>query len=156
MIEIRQAVKDDIQSILLLWEEMWQMHMKLDPRYQMTEMTKLSMRYWLDTNIASQQSQVLVANDDNLPVGYILSMIIENPLMMPDQFSGYISEVAVTKSFQRKGVGKKLLEEAHKWFKQNNIRFVDVNVSEFNDVSVNFWKKNGYKDFIKRLRIQLT
>jgi GNAT superfamily N-acetyltransferase len=155
MIHLRKAEVGDIPALLELWREMWLYHKEFDPRYELTDSALIAMKYWLDVHVNSDRSIVLVAEDESVQVGYILGTIVENPLMIPAQYSGYISELAVTSIHRRKGVGNLLLEESHKWFRQNNIGFVDVNASVFNKASRNFWRKHGYKEFLERLRVEL-
>ncbi len=155
MIRIRRAEKNDIPALVELWKEMWLYHRQVDPRYELTDIAVVAMNYWLDEHIKNNHSLVLIAENDTSKVGYLLAIIVENPLMIPEQFSGYISEIAVTTTDRRKGIGNRLVCEAHTWFKKNSIRYVDVNASVFNKVSGNFWRKHGYKEFLERLRIEL-
>jgi ribosomal protein S18 acetylase RimI-like enzyme len=80
-------------------------------------------------------------------------MILENPPVVPSQFYGYVSEVAVRD--KRRGIGGRLLEAVHAWFREKGLPYVEVNVSVRNAVAGRFWRKQGYSEFLERLRLEL-
>ena len=47
------------------------------------------------------------------------------------------------------------MEAAHAWFRSLGIPYVEVNVSVKNELARTFWRKQGYADFLERLRLQL-
>lgn len=150
---IRPATVRDIPACVRLWEEMWSYHRALDPRYEVTPMALKVMGAWIGDRIQDPRSIVLVAGDP--PAGYVLGMILENPPIVPWQFYGHISEMAVTAAQRRRGTGAKLLAAAHAWFKSQGCAYVEAQVSVRNPISRAFWRKHGYTDFIERLRIEL-
>lgn len=151
---VRPARTTDVDPIVLLWREMWDYHTPLDPRFQATPAADLVMRAWIETHLANERSAVFVAEEPpDGTVGYCLGMILENPPVLPWQFSGYISEIAVHR--RRAGVGGKLLEAVHGWFRERNIPYVEVNVSVRNGLARSFWRKYGYGEFLERLRVEL-
>lgn len=150
---IRRATGRDIPACVRLWEEMWTLHRGLDARYETTPCAAEVMSAWIDERIEDPRSVVLVAGDP--PVGYVLGMILENPPIVPWQFYGHVSELAVAAAQRRRGAGGKLLAAAHAWFKERGCAYVEAQVSVRNAMSRAFWRKHGYTDFIERLRIEL-
>ena len=151
---VREARGEEIPRLVDLWTEMWDYHSVFDPYYRKSPLAERVMAAWLGENIDSDRSAVLVAGLDGI-VGYVCGVIQENPPVVPDQFFGYVSEIAVTESSRRTGVGDKLLVAIHDWFRGKGMPYVEVNVSVRNAVSRSFWRKNGYKDFLERLRRDL-
>lgn len=152
---IRRATEDDIDDIVKLWREMWDFHSKFDPRFVASPFADQVMKDWIEDHLNRAQAVVLVAERSGQIVGYLLGMILQNPPIVPYQIFGYISEIAVAESERRKGTGKLLVEEAHRWFKKNYVTYVEVNVSINNAVSRGFWRKMGYGEWLERLRFEL-
>ncbi len=150
---IRAATPADIPPVVDLWKEMWDYHTKLDPdRYRASPAAEQVIAGWIEENIRGERSLVLVAENGGGPIGYLLAMILENPPVVFDQFYGYISEIGVTESAQGKGTGRGLLGEADKWFRDRGVRFVEANISEKTPGALRFWKREGYDDYLVRLR----
>lgn len=151
---VRPARTSDAEAVVRLWREMWDFHTPLDDRFQATPAANLVMRAWIEGHVTHDRSAVFVAEEPGGELtGYCLGMILENPPALPWQFFGFISEIAVHR--RREGVGGKLLEAIHGWFRERNIPYVEANVSVRNEVARTFWRKHGYGDFLERLRCEL-
>ena len=149
--KIREARAEEIPRIVELWSEMWDFHAAFDPHYRKSPLAERVMALWIGENVDSERATVLVAEEGEI-VGYVCGASLENPPVTPDQFFGYVSEIAVTESSRRTGAGGKLLEAIHDWFRGKGVPYVEVNVSVRNGLSRSFWRKNGYGDFLERLR----
>lgn len=151
---VRRARLGDVASIVGLWREMWEFHVPLDPRFEITAAADLVMEKWIEESLESQRSVLFVAGHQPEQIeGYCHAMIMENPPVVPWQFYGYISEVAVRP--RRSGIGTALLGAAHDWLRAQGLPYVEVNVSVRNAVARGFWRKAGYSEFLERLRRNL-
>lgn len=153
-IKIRNAIEKDIPQLVKIWREMWDFHAELDKRFTATAIANEVMTKWMEENLHNERALLLVAEDSEV-VGYLTAFILENPPVVSAQFYGLISEIAITEKFRRNGIGGLLLNEAHKWLKERNASYVEVNVSVLNTISCQFWRKYGYKEFLERLRFEL-
>lgn len=137
-----------------LWREMWELHVPLDPRFEITPAADLVMGKWLEESLQNGRELLLVAEaPPGRLLGYCHAMILENPPLVPRQYYGYVSEIAV--SDRRRGTGTRLLDEAHAWFREQNLSYAEVNVSVRNALAGRFWRKQGYSEFLERLRREL-
>lgn len=151
---IRRARKEDVDAVAALWRLMWDFHGPLDPRFEATPVADRVMAAWIDENLDNPRSAVFVAErEDGALDGYCLAMILENPPVLPRQFFGYVSEISVRD--RRQGTGSALLEAAHAWFREEGLAYAEVNVSVRNAVARGFWRRNGYGEFLERLRREL-
>lgn len=151
---VRRARAEDVPALVRLWREMWDYHEKLDPRYEASPLADTVMTAWIADHLRSERCCVFLAEDPE-PIGYVSGMLLENPPVLPTQFFGFISEVAVTEKARRRGVGERLVEEMHAWFREKRVPYVEVNVSVRNAVSRTFWRKRGYTEFLEHLRREL-
>jgi ribosomal protein S18 acetylase RimI-like enzyme len=151
---VRRAGPADIDPIVRLWREMWDFHAPYDPRFDATPAADLAMARWIEMNLENERSAVFAAQEPGGGLaGYCLAMILENFPGLAAQFYGRVSEIAVHR--RREGIGTRLLEEAHAWFRSRNVAYVEVDVSARNPVALSFWRKRGYGDFLERLRLEL-
>jgi GNAT superfamily N-acetyltransferase len=133
---------------------MWDYHLPLDPRFQVSPAANFVMTRWIEDSFQSERSAVFVAEGSPGAVeGYCHAMIQEYPPIIPRSLYGYVSEIAARR--RRQGVGSRLLEAAHAWFREKGITYVEVNVSVKNAVAGSFWRKHGYTEMIERLRREL-
>jgi ribosomal protein S18 acetylase RimI-like enzyme len=154
-VEIRAAVSSDVPRLVALWREMWDFHRAVDWRYESTPMAEMVMAGWIGDHLERDESLVLVAEEGEI-IGYCLGMILENPPVVPWSRFGHVSELAVTQSARRRGIGESLLERAHAWFRARGCGYVEANVSVTNSVAQGFWRKRGYTDFLERLRFDFN
>jgi ribosomal protein S18 acetylase RimI-like enzyme len=152
---VRRARAEDLDPILRLWREMWDFHAPFDPRFAATPAADRVMSGWIGESLDNPRAAVFVAEADRGVVeGYVLAMILENPPVLPHQFYGYVSEISVRD--RRRGLGTRLLDAVHAWFREHRLPYAEVNVSVRNDVARSFWRRRGYGEFLERLRLELT
>lgn len=154
MIIVRRARAEDVEQIVDLWREMWDFHTPLDPRFERTPVAESVMAEWIERHLAGEGSAVFVAEEDPGRLeGYCLVMILENPPVVPWTRFGYVSEISVRR--RRRGIGGRLLEAAHAWFRERGLPYAEVNVSVRNEPARRFWRKHGYGEFLERRRKEL-
>ena len=137
----RRATSGDVEAIVALWREMWDFNAALDPRMTASPVANPVQRSWIDGHLDSERSLVLVAQDGRDLVGYALATILENPPIVLNQFYGYVSELSVTASRRRSGVGTLLLDGVHAWFQARGLPYAEVTASVRNQVSRGFWRR---------------
>jgi GNAT superfamily N-acetyltransferase len=135
---------------------MWDLHARLDPsRYVSTPAAEQVIERWIEENVRDDRSVVLVAREGDEIVGYALGVILENTPVVPHQFYGFVSELAVTESWRGRGVGQALLADAERWFREKGLSVVELHVSAKNPDAVRFWEREGFSDYIYRMRKEL-
>lgn len=150
---VRRARAEDLDAIVRLWREMWDYHAAFDPNFQSTPAAEAVMSGWIEDNMNAPRSAVFVAEGAARLDGYCMAMILENPPVLPLQFFGYVSEISVRE--KRRGVGAALLRAVHAWFREHGLSYAEVNVSVRNAAARSFWRKQGYGEFLERLRVSL-
>jgi len=154
VIVVRRARVEDVEQIVALWREMWDFHTPLDRRFARTPIAESVMAEWVESHLATDRSVVFVAEETPGRLeGYCLAMILENPPVVPWTRFGYVSEISVRR--RRQGIGGRLLEAAHGWFREQGVAYAEANVSTRNEPARRFWRKHGYGEFLERLRKEL-
>ena len=151
---LRRARTEDVEPMVRLWREMLEFHLPLDPRFEISPAADVVMGKWIEDALQTDRSALFVAETAPGALdGYCHAMIQEYPPIVPRVLFGYVSELAVHR--RRQGIGSRLLEAAHAWFREKGVTYAEVNVAVKNAVARGFWRKHGYTDFIERLRREL-
>jgi len=90
---------------------------------------------------------VFVAEADGQMIGAVHLVIRETPdipILVPRRYA-MIDNLIVRQAFRRSGVGKALMEQAQRWARQKGAQQIELNVWEFNESAIAFYKTLGYK-----------
>jgi len=77
-------------------------------------------------------------------IGYCLGWIEQTTFVFNREKRGKIAECFILEDYRNKGLGRKLIEHLLSWFKENDIRWITVEVLEDNE-SKKFWEKMGFR-----------
>ena len=82
---------------------------------------------------------IFVAEVDGRPAGFVL--------LWPVDGNAHITEVSVARAFQKRGLGRALVETAENWARRKG--YAEMTLTTFRDVSWNapFYEKIGYRAF---------
>ena len=145
MIDIVRAEEKHVADIGKLWSELIIFHQNVDPIWTPVEnpipgFIENHLRRFME----SKDGLVLVAMDEQQTIGYSLSEIRRVTPGLKRETYGYIDQMAVTESYRRKGVGKKMFDEILKWFQFNDIKRLELGTTAQNLIANSFWHKQGF------------
>ena len=148
MIEIIKAEEKHVTAIGKLWWELMIFHQDIDHIFTPKEGAVLSFEEnYLRRLMKSPEGLVMVALDGIKVVGYSIAEIqTAPPGFRRDKYS-HISDMVVTASHRRKGIGEKMLSEILKWFQSKNIKRVELGIAAGNQMACAFWNKQGFRVF---------
>jgi ribosomal protein S18 acetylase RimI-like enzyme len=148
---IRLANIMDIEKILLLEEQVFNFHLKVRPDLFDREKRPFNYEY-MKYCIENKNGEIFIAEDDNKIIGHCIVSIRE----MTDHEAFYdmknveIEDLCVDEQYRKKGIGKKLFEEVKKYAKENGIKYIELQVWEFNKNAREFYE---HLDMKTRLNI---
>ncbi len=150
-IQIKECKKEDLPQLKDIYTECIDYHVKTG--YHLDKIPNAPEFFLEHANELIKQDDALfiLAKSDNQIVGYCASKISEKPPVYAEPRYGEIENLAVSKDFQRQGVGEKLFQETVKWLQKRNIKRIEIMVTIRNPKSNNFWKKMGFKTFMKSM-----
>jgi len=150
-IQIRRATIEDLEAVLDLWDEMMELHARLDARFQpevnARELFGETLREWM----VDDSRRVLVATADGQVMGYTIGVVAENPPIFKMRYYGHVSDICVAPEWRRQGVGCRLFAALRKWFRQHGLMVVQLHVAAFNPSSQTFWRQMGFEDYMHRM-----
>lgn len=157
-VEIEKAKRKDINSIIKLQMGLADYHKKIDPKYYKSgrERKEQLRKLLLEVLSKKQRNRVfLVAKIKNRIIGFFVGGIPKSRSYHREEKIGEVHQAYVDKKFRKKRVGKLLFEELLKYFKKRKIKFIEVLVDSRNKIGVSAWKKYGFFEFQKKMRIDL-
>ncbi len=148
---IRIATKKDIERIVELWLESAAYHGELDRRLQVKLDERASVQMSFEKDVGAEDVLLLVATIEEEVIGYVHAKVVSAPPVQLVSKTWFIDGVAVTERHRRKGVGESLYRAALRWFKEQDISHVRVDVAFNNSKARNFWARRGFTEFSLRL-----
>jgi len=155
MLKIVKAKRVHLENVAVLWEEFMDHHTKVVPILARSISARKHLLKNLAESFGNPNWQIFVAKIDNEIVGFANVKIQKFPPVLKKLRYGYIQDVAVSKKYRRHGVGQALYKEVIKWYKQKKVKRVELLVVTGNKHAENFWKKIGFKDYMKRMAIDI-
>jgi ribosomal protein S18 acetylase RimI-like enzyme len=147
-ITIRKATTKDVPVIVELWKELMDFHKKLDPIFTRATSGHERFAEFLTRYIDSSDSCVFVAMNGKNPVGYCLIKILNSPPWLKKRQYGELSNIAVTRKYQRHGIGKKLVKKVRQWCVKRGVNRIEARYSTENQAASAFWAKVGFRPFL--------
>ena len=155
VIKIRGAKKKDVDAIVGLEKELASYHSRIDTYYRSGLENRKGFKKFLVGATAKKNIKILVAEDDKKIIGFFIAFIIKDIGYLSPEKIGEIGMVFVDKRYRRSRIGEKGIKEISKWFRNNKVKHIEVNVDRRNKVGFNAWKKYGFKEYIKRMKLEL-
>ena len=140
---IRKATFDDIPAIAGLYREQFREMAKLIPDFIKEGDQSIE---FLEKTISTDDSDILVYENDGTIVGFILLQAKERPdfdFMLPGKYC-YIMDIIVTEAHRNKGFGTALMNSAKDWAKEQNCSFVNLDILVNNPRAIKVYEKLGF------------
>jgi len=135
-LNMRVAQKNDIPAMANLLSELFaiEVDFEIDLEKQQRGLTLL---------LESNQAVVFVAEVEHQIIGMCSLQI----LISTAQGSrvGLIEDVIITKTYQKQGIGKKLLETVKNWAKQQGLTRLQLLADKTNQNALDFYQSNDWK-----------
>lgn len=154
-VTIRKAVAEDVSSIVELWKELMDFHKARDRIFSRSATGHEAFADYLKGHISSQTSSVLVAEAGQNLVGYCIALIEKYPPVLEMTEYGLVQDLCVTKKYQRRAIGQRLLKEARNWFNEEGIHRVEARVAKSNKLSTEFWAKMGFTPYLETVFLEI-
>ena len=152
-VSIRAATMDDYAGLCALMAEVHRLHLDQLPYLFRETEGPVCGRDYLQRLIDDEQVGLFVAELDGALVGFVNVALREAPdipIIVPRCYA-HISDVVVRHDHWRAGIGRALMDRAHRWARDQGATAVELNVYEFNDGARAFYQVLGYETVSRRM-----
>jgi len=154
---IRTAKLEDLEKIILLEEQIFNLH--AENRSDWIDNSKIGFNTENFKSIIENPDKgiIFVAEENNNIIGHCIIVIseIKNHFLMKDMKNITIEDLCIEKEYQKKGVGKKLFNEAVNYGRKINANILELAVWEFNKNAVEFYEHLGMETRLRRMEYKL-
>ena len=140
---IRKSTHNDIPAIAELYREQFKEMAKLIPDFIKEGEQSIE---FLEKTISDDDSDILVYENDDTVVGFILLQAKERPdfdFMIPGKYC-YIMDIIVTESHRNKGFATALMNSAKDWAKEQSCNLINLDVLVNNHGAIKLYEKLGF------------
>ena len=155
-IEIREARKEDLDAVSDLWEELAKYHERLSDDFELAWDSRRKWAKYLKQKFSEISTKLIVASEGDRVVGFALCLLSPNVPVYKERKIGVISDVLVREERRRKGVMKKMLDMAVKWFAKNRVKTIQLSVAAANTEAREIYANMGFTPFMIHKRIDLA
>jgi len=153
--KIRKAKKENFKKIMELNHGLTEYHSKIDDYYVDAKENAKRFKKHLDEIAKKKNFCILVAEDKNEVVGFLVGRVDKPRAYAKPKKIGMLSTAFVEAKVRRSGIGEKLFKEFLAFCKKNKVKNIELSVDCRNLIGQGAWKKFGFKDFMKRMRMDL-
>jgi ribosomal protein S18 acetylase RimI-like enzyme len=154
-VTIRKAVAEDVSSIVEFWKELMDFHKERDRIFSRSATSYEAFADFVTGHIASETSCVFAAEVGKNLVGYCLAFIEKYPPVLEMTEYGLVQDLGVTKKYQRRGIGKRLLKKAKGWSSEKGVHRIEARVAKSNRLATDFWAKMGFTPYLETVFMEI-
>jgi ribosomal protein S18 acetylase RimI-like enzyme len=151
---VRAATLGDYDSMCTLLGEVDELHRLNAPWLFRKPSTEPRSRAFFEQLLGSEDAAVLVADATGPIVGVATALMRPSPdfAVFLSQTWGVLDNIAVSKSWRRRGVGTALTRNSERWAQGRGAKWIELGVYEFNAGARSFYQTLGYCPVSTKLR----
>ena len=154
-IEIRDAAVEDVPAIIEIWKELMDFHKGLDAFFSRSATGHERFAEFLTSNMEKKDSCVLVAADGGHIVGYCQACISKYPPVLVREKYVEIFDMAVTKKYQRQGIGRMIIDALRRWYSDKDVDRIELKYLTSNKSAEEFWTMMGFKPYLQTAFLEI-
>jgi ribosomal protein S18 acetylase RimI-like enzyme len=153
-VTIREAIRDDVPTLGRLGALLVRMHHDLDPARFLpaTPRTELGYAAFLESQLDTPGSIVLVAEQDGTVVGYTFAAVEGVDYMALRGPAGVLHDIVVDPDHRAAGVGHMLLAATVRALRETGIRQVVLSSAARNESAQRLFERRGFR----RTMVEMT
>lgn len=150
---IREAVPFDYENLCELFDEADKLHRNhLSDRFQAPKGPARDKEFILGL-LADQTVEVFVVERDEKLLGLVQVAVKDTPPMSIFVPRCYVvvDTLVVKEGFRHQGIGQELMDKVHHWAISKGASDVELNVYEFNEEAIAFYRQLGYETISQKM-----
>ena len=155
--QIREAALSDYDSLLPLFNQIDSLHRGSLPEMFVEPEGRPRERDYFHDLLQQPDVGFFIAEEQDQTIGFIHAVVRNSPplaIFAPRRYA-VVDGAVVNKDQQGRGVGRQLMETVHEWARDHGATSVELNVYEFNEDAIAFYRRLGYKSLSRKMHISL-
>lgn len=150
------AAIEDYDAIHSIVKEGHDEHVQALPHF-FNEVENVMPKAYYKELLEGDNNEIIVAKEDGEIVGFAVMELCESPPFdsMTPRIFAYINDFGIKRTHQRGGIGSDLFYACVEWSKNKNASSLDLNVWEFNQKAISFYKHMGLKNVSRKMSLPL-
>ena len=144
---IRKAITDDLEIIQSFQKKLSEYESQFTDEFNSSWSSSSKGKKFFEKTIKGRNSFGLIAEEDNKLIGYLVVTIRKSALRRRNKLA-LLDFLFVDDKYRDKGIGTMLLQEATRILKERKIPRFQLYVLKANVDAIDFYKKNGFTEFI--------
>ena len=152
-IVIRQATVQDYDALCAIIDEVDSLHRDRMPHIFQKPPGPVRDREYILGLLADESVGLFVAEVEDQVAGFVHALVRDSPpwpILVPRR-RAFVDSLAVWSRFRRRGVGRALMDQAHEWAIAKGAVDIELNVFEFNQSALAFYRALGYETSTRRM-----
>jgi len=152
-IVIRRAAANDYDALCAIIDEVDSLHRDQMPHIFQKPPGPVRDREYILGLLADQDVGLFVAEVKGQVAGFVHVLVRDTPpwpVLVPRR-RAFVDSLAVGREFRRRGVGRALMDQAHEWAIAKGAVDIELNVFEFNQPALAFYRALGYETSTRRM-----
>jgi len=151
---VRAATLADYDSMCALLGEVDELHRLNVPWLFCKPSAEPRSKAFFEQLLCDADAAAIVADAAGRVVGVVTALMRSAPdfAVFFSQTWGVLDNIAVSKSWRRRGVGTALTRHAERWVQGRGAKWIELGVYEFNDSARSFYQTLGYLPILTKLR----
>lgn len=150
MIAVRPAAVDDLPTLAAYWHEKWTLLSQADRRVRLAPDARAAWIAAAQTGLNESHRVLLVAEDDERVIGYVVGRIELQPGLLPERL-GVLTDIALDMHGYHAGAARALVEGLRAWFAARGVTQMMVWTPRRQPVEQAFWRALGAAEWMDGL-----
>lgn len=152
-VTIRRATAQDYEALCEIIGEVDALHREALPHLFRAPGGPARERIYLLGLLADDDHGLFVAEIEGQAAGYVHVAVRDTPpipILVPRRVA-VVDDLVVKEAYRRSGLGRALMGRAEQWAQAKGVAEVELNVYEFNEPAIAFYRSLGYETFSRRM-----
>jgi len=153
---IRPAIDTDYEAVCRVFAEGDAFHSRGRPDLFRPATPSRSIEFF-EYSLKDEERGLWVAENHEGIVGLVewhVETRPERPNMFARRFI-MVESLLVSETAQRQGIGTALMKTVHDWGRERQLTEIELNVHEFNQGAISFYKGLGYRTSLRRMHFDV-
>lgn len=156
-INFRKATVEDYNNLFELFDEIDTLHRDNLPHIFQQASGPVREQDYYSGLIDDKNVGLFVAEIGGKLVGFSHAIVKDTPaipILVPRRYA-IVDSIVVQAGFQNRGIGRKLMDKMQVWAIAKGATSIELNVYEFNEAAISFYKNLGYQTISRRMNKEL-